>query len=434
MTSLRDLTASARAVLPDPFLAFWASVFFSFSVLTILISLTASEIFLAAAVAAYIAHWLLDRPAASFPAVKVPLALFCLLTLLSVLGAGNRSVGLFPLAKLWLFSILLLGVNLVEKARHLRLLYQGLFLEAVLTGIVGAGQFMRQYRAAHVLRPEQVYDFMTGTRITGFMSHWMHFGGQQMLVFAALLAFLLSSRLGIQGSTPKQGGAPNAEFRVLWWVVLGIVAASIVLNFTRGVWLGCFVATLDLLARYRRRWLWALPFLIVGGLLAAPRLVRHRLEVILHPSSDPALAIRFEMYEVGGRIIRAHPLLGVGPNNIGLVYERYLPTGEKPVPGYHGHLHNDYLQFGAERGLPCLAAWLWLMGAFGWHCLRVHRELRGKGATIWVADAARAGWLAFVSEGFFEFNFGTSPVLMLFLFVASSPFIVERTENQAMLK
>ena len=34
---------------------------------------------------------------------------------------------------------------------------------------------------------------MTLTRNHGFMGHWMNFGGQQMLVFAALLAFLLLS-------------------------------------------------------------------------------------------------------------------------------------------------------------------------------------------------------------------------------------------------
>jgi hypothetical protein len=41
----------------------------------------------------------------------------------------------------------------------------------------------------------------------------------------------------------------------------------------------------------------------------------------------------------------------------------------------------------------------------------------------WIADAALAGWLAFLAEGCFEFNFGTSPVLMVFLFVISTPFV-----------
>jgi hypothetical protein len=44
----------------------------------------------------------------------------------------------------------------------------------------------------------------------------------------------------------------------------------------------------------------------------------------------------------------------------------------------------------------------------------------------WIADAALAAWLAFLVEGCFEFNFGTSPVLMMFLFVTSTPFIAAR--------
>jgi hypothetical protein len=47
-----------------------------------------------------------------------------------------------------------------------------------------------------------------------------------------------------------------------------------------------------------------------------------------------------------------------------------------------------------------------------------------------MAEAAFAGWLAFLVEGCFEFNFGTSPVLMLFLFAASTPFVAERTEHE----
>jgi hypothetical protein len=38
-----------------------------------------------------------------------------------------------------------------------------------------------------------------------------------------------------------------------------------------------------------------------------------------------------------------------------------------------------------------------------------------------MAEAALAAWLAIVVEGFFEFNFGSSPVLMLFLFLSSVP-------------
>jgi O-antigen ligase len=147
-----------------------------------------------------------------------------------------------------------------------------------------------------------------------------------------------------------------------------------------------------------------------------------------HPKKDPALAIRLEMWHTGLRMVREHPWVGVGPDSIPLVYMKYLPPGTIPILGYHDHLHDNALQMAAERGLPCLIAWLWFMLALGWHILRIRRRLS---SGRWVADAAFAAWLAFVAEGFFEFNFGTTPVLMVFLFVMSTPFIAERLEKVA---
>jgi len=418
VTSLRELTASARAELPAAGLARWASVFFSLSVLMFLLSLAAAQALLAAASVAYAAHLLRDGPPIKFLPIKVPLALFCLTTLISLWFAANPTAGWFVVRKLVLFLILLLAVNLIVSAVHLVTLYRALFLESALAGLVATGQFVRQYRTVRALHPDRIYLYMTSERITGFMGHWMNFGGQQMLVFAALLAFLLlGARLA----------GLDAKPRLVWWATLGIVTLSVVLNFTRGVWLGCFVATVYLVGRSRPRWLWALPVLLLAGYLLAPSLVRRRVNILRHPSSDPSLAIRFEMWNVALRMVRKHPWVGVGPNNIEQVYLLYLPPGTRPVVGYHEHLHSDFLQFGAERGLPCLLAWVWLMMALVWHAWRIRRSLARSRRATWLADATIAAWLAFMAEGWFEFNFGTSPVLMVFLFVVSTPFVVERS-------
>ena len=73
------------------------------------------------------------------------------------------------------------------------------------------------------------------------------------------------------------------------------------------------------------------------------------------------------------------------------------------------------------------------MAALGWNIWRLCRQLL---TDRWMADAALAGWLAFLAEGCFEFNFGTSPVLMVFLFVTSIPFVaagvrdIQEEQNQ----
>jgi O-antigen ligase len=347
----------------------------------------------------------------------------------SVFWATNPTAGGFAIRKLVLFLIWLLAINLVVSAKHLRRLLQGLFLVSLLTSLVGIVQFVIQYRDLRAHHPTEIYHMLTSTRIHGFMGHWMHFGGQQMLVFVFLLGFLLLSNGGNSKIEIRNSGAvrriSNSEFRasVFWWTVLALVSVSIILNFTRGVWLGCFLAGIYLLAQWRPKWLWALPILLALGYMGAPSLIRERLHLAMHPTQEPALSIRLEMWRVAVRMIRTHPWVGVGPNNIEEVYDLYLPQGKTPEVGYHSHFHNDYLQFAAERGLPCLASWLWLMGALGWYTWKLRRQLSTQ---RWTADASLAACVAFLAEGCFEFNFGTSPVLMAFLFVTSTPFIAER--------
>ncbi len=409
MENFKNLGRTVRAELPQATFARWASIFFSLSVLTYLFSIAITQAFLALAGLLFALHLLKDRPPITFPRIKLPLLFFCLFTVISVIGATNPATGLFAVRKLVLFLIILLAVNLIASRRHLGWLWQGLFVEAAMVGLIAAGQFVRQYRTVRLEHPHHIYAYMITTRITGLMGDWMNFGGQQMLVFIMLAAFLLFA----------------LRVRRMWWAVMAVVALSIVLNLTRGVWLGCFFAVLYLLWRWKPRWVLVLPVLAVLIYLFAPRVVHERLWLALHPSRDPALAIRFEMWQVGLNMIKAHPWVGVGPNNIPQVYDLYLPKGVAPIAGYHSHLHDNLIQFAAERGLPCLVAWIWLMMALLWHIWKIRRRC---GPGRWMVDGAIAAWLAFVVEGFFEFNFGTSPVLMVFLFVVSTPFVVERIE------
>jgi O-antigen ligase len=428
VSSFRELARSARPCLPAANLALWTSIFFTLCVLTILISLSASEAFLILAALLYLAHVWRDKPPVRFPPIKLPLAIFCLWTVVSMLFAENPAAGGFALRKLVLFVILALAINTIVSVKHLEFLFQALFVEAGVAGLLGTEEFIRQYRRVSALHPHHVYSYMMNDRITGFMGHWMNFSGQQMMVFAALAALLLFARAS------KKRSQPAPSFRLAGmagWMVLAMVGISIFLSFTRGVWLGCFAAGVYLTARYLPRWLWVLPVLVIGGYVLSPHLIRERVSMALHPSRDPSLAIRFEMWGVGLKMMERHPLVGVGPNNIFATYPLYLPVGKAPVVGYHDHLHDNLIQLGAERGLPCLAAWLWLMGALGWHFLRIRRRLPASAHARWIADAALAGWIAFLVEGFFEFNFGTSPVLMVFLLLVSTPFVVENLEGAA---
>jgi putative inorganic carbon (HCO3(-)) transporter len=397
--------------LPRESFARWASIFFTLSVLCYLISIAASQAFLGAAGLVYAAGWVRHRSPILFPPFKWPVALFCLWTVFSTLLSSDPAVGGFAVRKLVLFLILLFAINVIRTLRHLEWIYRALFIEAAVASLLAILQFVREYRTVRAEHAHHVYLYLTYWRITGFMGDWMNFGGQQMLVMMMMAALLIFYR----------------GRRYLWWTVAAVVLVAIVLNMTRGVWLGCFVGIIYLVAQWKPRLLWGIPVLMAVGYLLLPRVARDRVRSVLHPSRDPSIAMRFEMWGVGLRMIQKHLWFGVGPDTIPGVYDLYLPPGKSPAPGYHGHLHSDFVQFAAERGLPCLVIWLWLMSAIGWETLKLRRACsNGR----WMIDGALAGWLAFMTEGFFEFNFGTSPVLMLYLFVAVTPFIVEQIERR----
>jgi len=90
------------------------------------------------------------------------------------------------------------------------------------------------------------------------------------------------------------------------------------------------------------------------------------------------------------------------------------------------HLHNVPIQIAAERGLPALALWLWFIVALlrdVWD--RFHAGERELSAT------AMATVVALLTAGLFEYNFGDSEVLMLFLIVVTLPAAAGRTLDAA---
>ena len=122
------------------------------------------------------------------------------------------------------------------------------------------------------------------------------------------------------------------------------------------------------------------------------------------------------MVQMGVEIVGDHPWFGVGPEMIGRVYGQYLRPN--PVHTYNPHLHNVPMQIAAERGLPALALWLVFIGTAAGGLLT---QLRNGPARA-IAGAGLAAIAAMLSAGLFEYNFGDSEFLMLFLSLITLPY------------
>jgi O-antigen ligase len=81
------------------------------------------------------------------------------------------------------------------------------------------------------------------------------------------------------------------------------------------------------------------------------------------------------------------------------------------------------MQIAAERGLPALALWLVFLGVLGRGLYQRMRTPLFRTVTA-AAIAAVVGMLA---AGLFEYNFGDSEFLMLFLLLITLPFSATRT-------
>jgi O-antigen ligase len=170
-----------------------------------------------------------------------------------------------------------------------------------------------------------------------------------------------------------------------------------------------------LLPMRQMRFLLAVPVIVILFVVAAPAQIKDRAFSIANLQDD-SNRDRIQMLAMGRDMIRDHPVFGVGPEMVGRVYGEYLQPN--PVHTYDPHLHNVPVQIAAERGLPALAAWLWFIGAAAWGLLGEFR----RGPAPALAAAGLGAIAAMLTAGLFEYNFGDSEFMMLFLGLISLPY------------
>jgi len=193
---------------------------------------------------------------------------------------------------------------------------------------------------------------------------------------------------------------------------------AIFLSLTRMLWICSLLLLAVHLAWRRSRWAWAVPAMPCVLFFLAPGPVRTRIV----DSSRPGYysnAERVQMLKAGWRMVRASPILGVGPGRVEMLYASFLSPGD-PIPAYHGHLHNNLAQLAAEFGLPAAGAAIVFVVALLrqlWkRCKRAEdRDERFVGRTSILA------LLGFLTAGLFDYTYGHSLGLILIAFAVLTP-------------
>jgi O-antigen ligase len=245
-------------------------------------------------------------------------------------------------------------------------------------------------------------------RPQGALTHYMTYSGVIMLVICAATARLVF----------------GSRDRVWPALVMPALVVALALTLSRNAWVGACVAIGLLLVLKDLRLSAVLPVIVAVLFAIAPDGITSRM-MSMFDVQDPSNQDRLAMIEVGARIVANDPLTGVGPNMVPRVYETYRP--DYAINPTNPHLHNVPLQIAAERGLPALVIWVWFVVAVVVALFRVFRQSRDRA----LAATGLAAVVAMLAAGLFEYNFGDSEFLMLFLVVITLPFAAMRTDAAA---
>ncbi|MFN0165593.1 MAG: O-antigen ligase family protein [Bryobacteraceae bacterium] len=385
------------------------------SAATILFSIAASQILLALALVALLASDIRLR----LPPIALPLGLFLLGTLISLALSPDPSRGLVQVRKVFVYTILIACYSAVREITTLRRLMQAWAVVGGLVAVRGLVQFGSRWTEARAHGADFYQDYV-GQRISGFMGHWMTFGSQEMYVALMLAAFLLFS-----------SHARNRRW--IWGLMAIVLLAAIVLGFTRSIWIALATGLVYLVWNRRRVWVLALPAVAAAGFLLAPASVRSRATSILQPGKADSNLHRVVTWRTGIEMVKAHPWFGLGPEFVRIEFDQYVPADiVRPLPtGWYGHLHNVYLHYAAERGIPTMLMLLWMFARMlvdYWRALGALPPEQND--RRFLLHGAIAVVIATMIVGLFELNLGDSEVLTMFLVAASAGYVAAEPEEQ----
>lgn len=347
------------------------------------------------------------------PPLRWQLGLFVLGTVVSLLASAQPSLANPQIRKFWVFLTLVTVFSTFKTLRDARLLVMSWAGLATLAAFRSFVQFSGKMAAARRLG-QNFYDYYVGERTTGFMGHWMTFGGEQMiaLLFVCALLFWTSFRGAV---------------RSLLLAVAGVISLSIVLGLTRGIWLGVATGGVYLLWHWKRWLLLAVPAVMAVGFLVAPPSVRQRVTSSFRPHGEVDSNMhRVVTWRTGWEMIKAHPLLGLGPEQVNRQFRTYVPADiPQPLPtGWYGHLHNIYLHYAAERGIPTMLVLVWMLLTVVRDFQRALSRLPAGHEARFYLRGAIASVIAVMTTGIFEVNLGDSEVLIMFLAVVAAGYVV----------
>jgi len=323
---------------------------------------------------------------------------YSFLSILAAIFSTSPAESLVDCKSLLLLLLPLAAVLIIDSLRRWWVFLSVLAVSSGIAALFGIYQYLFVLGAGGV-----------STRAHGFFSIYMTYGQFMMLVGAFAFAVLL-----------ERAALRNRIIAAALWAAATVAMGF---SFVRGAWVGMVAAAGAVFGSRGWRHLLALPIALLWVVALAPPDIFSRMMSIAS-LSDESNRDRIDLIRSGALMIRDNPFLGVGPNMVSRSYLLYMMPGA--FPRISPHLHNNFVQIAAERGLPALGCWLLMLVVY--FCavwLQVLPSQRGHEARA-LALGSFAAVISFLVSGLFDYNFGDSEVAMLFLAALAIPFSLRR--------
>ena len=330
------------------------------------------------ALVALVGFWLFDAltrrralPRLRWSPVYLPVIGFFAAASLSVFSALSVGAWLNEWLK-WAQILLLMALCLdLMRRGSAQWLVFGLTLAGLANALIGIYQFFGGSGALHLLINDRFF------RAFGTFGQPNPFGGFMGLI--APLALMVALGHGLRLWRDWRGGrakARDAVAVIFYGGAAALIAAGVIVSWSRGAWLG-FVSALAVMALALPRKLWhgllliGIAAAVVVGLWSAGRLPASIVDRLTSFTQETlsfsdvrgvditpenyALIERLAHWQAALNMATAHPWLGVGFGNYEAAYAQYsLMNWEMAL----GHAHNYYLNVLAETGMIGLATYL----------------------------------------------------------------------------
>ena len=374
------------------------------------VSIAATNVLLGLTALLWLALVLSRRERIEVPSMFWPLAAYALLTLVAAIFSIDPNKSLLDSKQLLLFAVVPIAYRLLAGPRTL-VAIDVIISVAALSAAIGLIQF-------GILKWDDLQQ-----RPQGALGMYMTYSGQLMLVACLAVARVLFWK------------------RERLWPMLVLLALVVALATTasRNAWVGACIGIAILLMMRDFRLVGLLPVLAAVFIALAPSQLTDRFysmfqiengsrQTATTEASVRSNQDRVAMVRSGIRIIKDHPLTGVGPDMVMDVYPVY--RDKSAVNQLNPHLHNVPIQIAAERGLPALAVWLVFV------VVLVRDFIRQRRSAPWafLPNAGLAAVAAMLAAGMFEYNFGDSEFLMLFLLLVTLPYAALQTAEPLLVR